>query len=80
MGFSQKNGDRNMKMIDNLPFCPRCGGKNGKALSRRMNIIICDRCGQIEALEDFYGTPTSLDDWYLFRNFNKEDKNESTSR
>lgn len=40
-------------------FCPRCGTKVNKeyshqlqALSRRANILICNRCGTEEALED----------------------------
>lgn len=39
-------------------WCPRCGmfmqGKlHTHALSRRMDIYVCDTCGMIEALEDF---------------------------
>ena len=40
------------------PRCPRCGAKpdsydhQQQALSRRANILICNRCGTEEALED----------------------------
>ena len=38
-------------------FCPRCGAQMqgdlySHALSRRADIMICDKCGQVEALED----------------------------
>ncbi len=46
------------KMRQTGPRCPRCGAKpdsynhQQQALSRRANILICNRCGTEEALED----------------------------
>lgn len=52
--------------------CPRCGcdrmaaDVSRNALSRRTDIMVCDICGNIEAIEDMPGnTPVSLDKWYI---------------
>ncbi len=53
--------------------CPRCGkwSMNEKpsrnALSRRVNVYICDLCGSMEALEDLHGTPIGLRAWDIAR-------------
>ena len=54
--------------------CPRCGsfmpGKlHTHALSRRADILICDRCGQMEALEDagILKTKIPLMEWIAIR-------------
>ena len=48
-------------------FCPRCGGIQGKATSRRVNVTICDQCGIQEALEDFMNKRIDLRDWYVVK-------------
>lgn len=58
--------------------CPRCGevmpgGLYTHALSRREEIIICDKCGQEEAIEDAAQAgvfkngkpPKQIEDWYI---------------
>lgn len=55
---TQKDGDR----------CPRCGavmpGKLSRhALSRSLDIMICDECGTEEAILAFKGTPVPLTEW-----------------
>ena len=52
--------------------CPRCGLSKmshvpvQNALSRRVNIYICDECGMMEALEDMPGAPkTPLSAWAI---------------
>ena len=47
--------------------CPRCGGEMGNALSRRVNVDICDYCGVLEAIEDFTNNRTSLKEWYIVK-------------
>ena len=53
-------------------LCPRCGCDRmaadvaRNALSRRVDVMICDVCGNIEAIEDFPGNPKlSLEKWAL---------------
>ena len=52
--------------------CPRCGhNKMNKdlhhnALSRRVDLYICDSCGTEEAMEDFGGRKKPLEEWFLF--------------
>lgn len=58
-------------------FCPRCGRKVNReyssqlqALSRRANILICNRCGTEEALEDIaWGGHNNLHlaDWAIVK-------------
>ena len=49
--------------------CPRCGcwtmnrELTRNALSRRIDIYICDACGTAEALEDFHRKQTPLTAW-----------------
>ena len=52
--------------------CPRCGrpvmesDPVRNALSRRLNVYICDECGMTEALEDMPGAPkTPLSAWAI---------------
>ena len=52
--------------------CPRCGRSVMEsdpvrnALSRRLNVYICDECGMTEALEDMPGAPkTPLSAWAI---------------
>ena len=52
-------------------LCPRCGcdsmNKDAarNALSRRADIMICNICGNVEAVEDMVGQKLSLDKWKL---------------
>ena len=54
--------------------CPCCGFENmnsdpiRNALSRRANVMICDECGTVEALEDYFGKEQSLTDWAVVMN------------
>ena len=56
--------------------CPRCGrwamdtDPVRNALSRRVGVYICDKCGVEEALEDFAGKQMHLADWDIAK---KED-------
>ncbi len=49
--------------------CPRCGRKTMKdmihtnALSRHVDIYICDQCGTDEAMLDFMRNPLPIEDW-----------------
>ena len=49
--------------------CHRCGrwamdaDPRRNALSRRVDVYICDLCGSIEAMEDFLGTQLRLASW-----------------
>lgn len=49
--------------------CPRCGrwvmnsDPARNALSRRVEIYVCDQCGIEEAMEDFTGKVTPLSSW-----------------
>ena len=53
--------------------CPRCAkpfDAHRGAVSRRKHVMICDLCGQQEAIEDFLkatkgNEPKQLDDWYI---------------
>ena len=51
--------------------CPRCGRPTMKdklcqnSLSRRVDIYICDDCGNEEAFEDFFGCKSSLASWKI---------------
>lgn len=55
------------------PFitCPRCGKPNMKdplhtnALSRFVNVYVCDMCGMAEALLASLGTPPRLRNWAI---------------
>ena len=55
--------------------CPRCGktfDAHRGAVSRRKYVMICDRCGQLEAVEDFLKATNGdeikpLDDWYILK-------------
>ena len=58
------------------PRCPRCGAeptcynRQQQALSRRANILICNRCGTEEALEDIaWGGHSNLPlaDWAIVK-------------
>ena len=58
--------------------CPRCGKQTMKmhlrsnALSRRVpGIMICDRCGTEEALDDMMGTPMDVHKWALVKTYLK---------
>lgn len=54
----------------NFP-CPRCGKWSmdkdpvRNALSRRVDVYICNSCGTAEALEDYTGQPMMLSDWEI---------------
>ena len=69
LAVSFENLKKNQEKGYNI--CPRCGKifdvRRG-AVSRRIrkiNIAICDLCGQNEAIEDFLKNNTmSVDDWY----------------
>ncbi len=56
---------------EHLP-CPCCGKYRMKpaldtnALSRQADIMICDECGQGEAVLAFLGTPYPLECWAIF--------------
>lgn len=53
--------------------CPRCGRNNMKesihtnALSRHVDIYICDACGTEEALLKFMSNPLPMREWACFR-------------
>ena len=57
--------------------CPRCGkpfDAHGGAVSRRKYVMVCDLCGQQQAVEveDFLKAtknegPKALDDWYIIK-------------
>ena len=55
-------------------LCPRCGMDRmnidtaRNALSRRADIMICDTCGGMEAIEDASGRKTDLERWALLEN------------
>lgn len=59
--------------------CPRCGGKmlgslHSNALSRQIDIMVCDRCGMDEALNDATGRPPlPFEHWEI--NLKGENKN-----
>ena len=54
----------------NFP-CPRCGlwamdkDPIRNALSRRVNVYICNFCGTAEAMEDFFGDEKKLSEWEI---------------
>lgn len=55
---NQKDSDR----------CPRCGeimkgSLHSHAISRALSIIVCDKCGNAEAMEDYYGKRSPLSSW-----------------
>ncbi len=58
---------------DGVHFCPRCGHMTVKeqlhtnALSRHVNVYICDECGTDEAIRDWIGTPLPLREWAISR-------------
>jgi len=62
--------------------CPRCGSSMmctdylfQNALSRRMDIYICDRCGVLEALEDMPGMKKlPLRKWYVVSGVKLQDE------
>lgn len=41
--------------------------KNTPALVRRADIQVCNRCGNIEAMEDFAGNKSLLADWAIVK-------------
>lgn len=51
--------------------CPRCGrmamdeSPIRNALSRRVDVYVCNQCGTIEALEDAVGSVTPLEVWAI---------------
>lgn len=51
--------------------CPRCGKPDMKdpihtnALSRFVNVYVCDKCGMAEALLSYTGTPPRLRNWAI---------------
>lgn len=50
--------------------CPRCGGPmpykmDTAALSRRVKVYICSRCGKEEAILDWLGNPDLVMDWKI---------------
>ena len=52
--------------------CPRCGKPIKErvitnALSRRADIYVCDRCGMMEAMADFFDEDDSINDWFCFK-------------
>ena len=54
----------------NFP-CPRCGHWTmdedpiRNALSRRVNVYICNSCGTAEAMEDYFGEQKRLSEWEI---------------
>lgn len=72
--------DKAKKSLDHLgktrhagPRCPRCGAEPNcydhqqQALSRYAEIMVCNTCGTVEAMEDFLGEATSLTDWAIVK-------------
>ena len=55
------------------PRCPRCGAEpdcydhQQQAISRYAEIMVCNTCGTVEAMEDFLGEKTSLTDWAIVK-------------
>lgn len=53
--------------------CPRCGRMDmdekptRNALSRRIDVYICDFCGTDEAVEDFTGEKMAAEDWAVVK-------------
>ena len=64
---------KNMQMDPEvgLTKCPRCGRDTMRneielnALSRYVDVYICNECGTEEAMLDLEGEPLPLEDWYL---------------
>lgn len=59
---------------EKLTVCPRCGAaptpaNQLQAVSRRVNIMICDQCGAEEALEEYAGNTRPLTEWFLVSKF-----------
>lgn len=58
---------------DRTHICPRCGRLTVKerlvtnALSRHVDVYICDACGTDEAIRDMKGDPLPLKDWAIAR-------------
>ena len=56
--------------------CPRCGcwamdeKPTRNALSRRVDVYICDLCGRMEALEDFHEEAIGLRAWDIVKHEN----------
>ena len=56
---------------DGIKYCPRCGRMSVKerlhtnALSRYIQVYICDSCGTDEAIRDSMGSPLPLQDWAI---------------
>lgn len=55
--------------------CPRCGrmtmnaeSVTRNALSRRIDVYVCDACGMHEALEDMVGSVSPLTAWAIAQN------------
>ena len=65
---------REQQAKERLP-CPKCGLDNmaddvvKNALSRVADVMICDQCGMIEAIEAFEGRKQSLLSWWVIEAF-----------
>ncbi len=69
-----------------IPECPRCGldrmphfsdSNTFGALSRRADIYICPKCGDVEAMEDYCEIEKRpLSEWALFGNLDIEDEDD----
>lgn len=61
------------KQKDGFFPCPRCGRMDmdekptRNALSRRVNVYICDFCGTDEAVEDFIGAKITAEEWAIVK-------------
>lgn len=55
LSIIEKEAENQRQNPDGFHFCPRCGEEMGSihrhAVSRNADIIICDSCGQAEAIE-----------------------------
>lgn len=63
------------KQQDGHFACPRCGrmtmnaeSVTRNALSRRIDVYVCDACGLQEALEDMVGSISPLSSWAIAQN------------
>ncbi len=54
--------------------CPRCGRMDmdehptRNAMSRRVNVYVCDFCGTVEAIEDAIDSITPVEEWVINKN------------
>lgn len=57
--------------------CPRCGKPNMRdpihtnALSRFVDVYICNQCGMAEAIMSYTGTPPRLSNWAIIEAVNE---------